>query len=74
MTLNVEQMLINMLLATIFSILGFVLLFIGYRVFDLLTPMDLGRKIFEEGNVAAAVMAGAFVFGIAVIVAASILG
>jgi uncharacterized membrane protein YjfL (UPF0719 family) len=74
MTLNVEQMLINMLLATIFSILGFVLLFIGYRVFDLLTPMDLGRKIFEEGNVAAAVMAGAFVFGIALIVAASILG
>jgi uncharacterized membrane protein YjfL (UPF0719 family) len=74
MTLNVEQMLINMLLATVFSILGFVLLFIGYRVFDLLTPMDLGRKIFEEGNVAAAVMAGAFVFGIALIVAASILG
>jgi uncharacterized membrane protein YjfL (UPF0719 family) len=70
--LNVEQTLFNMLLATIFSILGFALLYIGYRLFDALTPMPMGRKIFEEGNVAAAVMAGAFIIGLALIVAASI--
>lgn len=74
MTLNVEQTLFNLLLAAIFSILGFVLLFIGYRVFDRLTPADMGRKIFEEGNVAAAVMAGAFIIGLSIIVAASIHG
>ncbi len=74
MTLNVEQTLFNLLLAAIFSILGFVLLFIGYKVFDALTPTDLGAKIFEEGNVAAAVMAGAFILGIAIVVAASIHG
>jgi uncharacterized membrane protein YjfL (UPF0719 family) len=74
MALNVEQLLLNMLLALLFSILGFALLFVGYRAFDWFTPMDLGRKIFEDGNVAAAVMAGAFVLGIAIVVAASIQG
>ncbi|MGH2353401.1 MAG: DUF350 domain-containing protein [Chloroflexota bacterium] len=74
MTLNVEQLLFNLLLATLFSILGFVLLFLGYRMFDALTPMELGHKIFDEGNVAAAVMAGAFVIGLALIVSASIQG
>jgi uncharacterized membrane protein YjfL (UPF0719 family) len=73
-TLNVEQLLFNMLLAAIFSVLGFVLLFIGYRIFDALTPMDLGHKIFDEGNVAAAVMSGAFILGLAIVVAASIHG
>jgi uncharacterized membrane protein YjfL (UPF0719 family) len=72
--LNVEQLLFNILLAVIFSLLGFALLFAGYRAFDALTPMDLGHKIFDEGNVAAAVMAGAFVLGIALVVAASIQG
>lgn len=74
MALNLEQLLLNLLLAVIFSVLGFLLLFAGYRLFDAFTPMDLGRKIFDEGNVAAAVMAGAFVLGIALIVSASISG
>lgn len=74
MVLNVEQMLFNLLLAAIFSVLGFVLLFLGYRIFDTLTPTNLGRRIFEEGNVAAAIMAGAFVIGLALIVSASIQG
>lgn len=74
MTLNLEQMLFNLLLAAVFSVLGFVLLFIGYRIFDTLTPTDLGRRIFEEGNIAAAIMAGAFVIGLALIVSASIQG
>lgn len=74
MAINVEQMLFNMLLAAIFSVLGFILLFIGYKVFDWLTPMDMGHKIFDEGNVAAAVMAGAFVIGMAIVIAASMGG
>ena len=51
MALNFEQLLFNLLLAVIFSVLGFVLLFLGYRLFDALTPMDLGHKIFDEGNI-----------------------
>jgi len=59
MSLNFEQLGLNILLATIFSVLGFVLLFVGYRMFDAVTPGNLSRRIFDEGNVAAAIMAGA---------------
>jgi putative membrane protein len=62
----------NAVLSVLFAILGFVLLFIGYRVFDALTPTDLNKRIFEDGNVAAAILAGAFVLGLAIIVAMAI--
>ena len=74
MAINFEQLVLNLILATVFSVLGFVLLFAGYRLLDALTPEHMGRKIFQEGNVAVAVLAGAFVIGLAIIVAASIAG
>lgn len=74
MTINVEQMVLNLILATVFSVLGFALLFVGYRLLDALTPTDMARKIFEEGNVAVSILAGAFVIGLAIVIAASIHG
>ena len=62
----------NIFLSVLFALLGFVLLFIGYRVFDAMTPTDLNKRIFEDGNVAAAILAGAFVLGLAVIIAMAI--
>ena len=59
-------------LSVIFAMLGFVLLFIGYRIFDKLTPTDLNKRVFEDGNVAAAILAGSFVLGLAIIVAMAI--
>jgi putative membrane protein len=73
-TLNVEQVFFNLLLAALFSVLGFALLFAGYRVLDALTPEHMSRKIFEEGNVAVAVLAAGFVIGLALIIAASVGG
>lgn len=67
-----ENALPNAVLSVVFAILGFVLLFAGWRVFDALTPAQLGQKIFEEGNVASAVFAGAFIIGLAIVVAAAI--
>jgi putative membrane protein len=64
----------NMALSAIFAVLGFVLLFIGYRVFDWLTPTDLNRDVFEKANLAAAVLAGAFVIALAIVIAAAIVG
>lgn len=65
-------MITNLILSLIFAILGFALLFIGYRVFDALTPADLNKRIFDDGNTAAAILAGAFVLGLAIIVAMAI--
>lgn len=52
----------------VYALLGMVLLFIGYRVFDWLTPTDLQEKIFKEGNVAAAILVGAFILGLAMVI------
>ncbi len=60
------------LLSALFAVLGFVLLFLGYRVFDWLTPTDLADDIFRKGNVAAAILAGAFVLALAIIIAHAI--
>jgi putative membrane protein len=67
-----SQVLHNVLLSIVFAVLGFVLLFVGYRVFDWLTPTDLSDDIFKKGNVAAALLAGAFVIALAIIIHAAI--
>ena len=74
MAINFEQLILNLILATVFSALGFALLFVGYRVLDALTPTDMAKKIFDDGNVAVSVLAGAFVIGLAIIIAAAITG
>ena len=67
-----DKTLNDMLLTTIFAVLGFIILFLGYRVFDWLTPTNLGEDIFQKGNVAAAVFAGAFVIALAIIISHAI--
>lgn len=67
-----DKIISDVLLSLLFTVLGFILLFAGYRVFDWLTPTDLNDDIFRKGNVAAAVFAGAFVLGLAIIVRAAI--
>ncbi|MBP6750479.1 MAG: DUF350 domain-containing protein [Xanthomonadaceae bacterium] len=62
------------LLTLVYAAAGSLLLWLGYRLFDRLTPGDMHAKIFEEGNVAVAVLAGAFVVGLSIVIAASIVG
>lgn len=70
--MDVALTLTNIVLSLVFALLGFVLLFLGYRLFDRLIPSDITKCIFEEGNVAAAILSGAFVLGLAIIVAMAI--
>lgn len=67
-----EKALQNGALSVGFAVLGFVLLFAGFKVFDWLTPTSLSRDIFENGNVAAGILAGAFVIALAIIIHAAI--
>jgi len=62
------------LLSLFYAALGIVLLFIGYKVFDLLTPTDMDKAIFVEKNTAVGMVAGFFVLGLAVVIAAAIAG
>jgi len=58
----------------VYAITGMVLLYIGYKVFDLVTPTDMQKAIFTDGNRAVAIIAGAFILGLAIIIAAAVHG
>jgi putative membrane protein len=70
--MNVEQEIRAYVLALLYAFTGMALLFLGYKLFDALTPTNLQRKIFDEGNVAVAVTVGLFMLGIAVVVHAAL--
>jgi uncharacterized membrane protein YjfL (UPF0719 family) len=62
------------ILSIVYALLGMVLLFVGYRVFDWLTPTDLQEDIFKNGNVAVAVLVGSFIIGLAIVILGAIHG
>ena len=60
--------------ALLYAGIGLALLFAAYKVFDRFTPTDMNKAIFEENKVAVAIAVGAFILGIALIIAAAIVG
>jgi putative membrane protein len=58
----------------LFAVVGVLLAIAGYRAFDKFTPGDLHREIVENKNVAAAIIGGAVIIGVCIIVAAAMLG
>jgi uncharacterized membrane protein YjfL (UPF0719 family) len=55
-----------------FGALGIFLAIIGFKIFDWVTPGHLAKEILEKQNMAAAIVAGAIVIGICLIVAHAI--
>ncbi len=62
------------IISFVYAAVGMLVLYVGYKVFDLLTPTDMQKAIFVEGNRAVAIIAGAFILGLAIIIAAAIHG
>ena len=58
----------------IFAAVGIAVAILGYKLFDKCTPGDLNKEIVENKNVAAAIVAGAVILGVSIIIAASIAG
>ena len=58
----------------IFAAIGIAAAIIGYKLFDKFTPGDLHKEIVEHKNIAAAIVAGAVIIGVSIIIAASMLG
>ncbi|MFN3650477.1 MAG: DUF350 domain-containing protein [Armatimonadota bacterium] len=52
----------------VFSLIGIVLAVVGFKLFDMVIPFDVEREICEKNNIAAAILAGAMVLGICLIV------
>ena len=59
---------------TMYAVAGLLIFMAAFWVMDRLTPGHLSKIIFEEKNTAAAVVVGATLLGIAIIIAASITG
>ena len=55
----------------VFSIVGLIILMIGYKVFDMATPYDLNRQIAEENNTAAGIAVAGVLVSLGIIVAAA---
>jgi uncharacterized membrane protein YjfL (UPF0719 family) len=60
--------------AAIFSVLGIVVLFFSIYLMEKLTPQSITKEVVDEHNTAVAIIVGAIVIGIAIIIAASIMG
>jgi len=58
----------------LFAAIGIAAAIAGYKVFDWCTPGDLSKEILEHRNVAAAIVAGAVILGVSIIVAAAMIG
>jgi putative membrane protein len=59
--------------ASIFGVVGIVLLIIGYYVWELVTPYNVRKELQENKNVAVAIVVAAFILGMAIVVGASLL-
>jgi putative membrane protein len=59
--------------AAVFGIVGIVLLIIGYYLWELITPYNVRRELQENKNVAVAIVVAAFILGMAIVIAASLI-
>ena len=59
--------------ASIFGVVGIVLLIVGYYVWELVTPYNVRKELQENKNVAVAIVVAAFILGMAIVVGASLL-
>lgn len=58
----------------VFSFIGLIILGIAFIILDKLTPANLSVEILEKQNIAAAILVGALIIGLSLIIAMSIHG
>ena len=64
----------HLLAVVVFSVIGIVAFIGGLFLVEKLTPFSLNQEILEEHNTAVAIVLGAIIIGISLIIAASVLG
>jgi putative membrane protein len=58
--------------ASIFGIVGIILLIVGYYVWEIVTPYNVRKELEENKNVAVAIVVAAFILGMSIVIAASL--
>ena len=65
---------VHLVAAIVFSLVGVVVYFAMLLLMEKLTPFSIVKEIGDEHNTAVAIIIGAIVLGISIIIAAAILG
>jgi hypothetical protein len=58
--------------SVVFSIVGVIVLMVGYKIFDMVTPFDLNHQIAEDNNTAAGIAVAGVIIALGLIVAAAV--
>jgi putative membrane protein len=68
-----ENLVPNLISATIFGVLGLVLTLFGYKLFDWITPViRVEEELANKQNIAVAIVVGAVIVGVSLVVARAI--
>lgn len=65
---------VEFLSTIVYSALGIVMAVVGFKVVDWLTPGDLAEDVAHKENRALAVLAGAMMLGVCIIIASAVVG
>ena len=69
-TMDWNRLGIDVLAAVIFGVIGILLMVLGYKVFEWITPkLDVERELAENHNLAVAIVVAALLIGISIIIA-----
>ncbi len=58
----------------IYSLVGMIMVFVAFKVIDLLTPGNLAKEITENKNVALALLVSSMMLGVSIIIAGVMIG
>lgn len=73
--LNVSENMTQGVIGTlVYTFIGIIVAVAAYFIVDLLIPGNMGKQIAEEKNLPIAIVAGAMILGICMIIAASMIG
>ena len=72
--MDTDVLLRNLINSLLFSAIGLVVFVVGFYVIRLVMPYDVHKEIEQDHNVALGIVVGAFILGLALIVAAAIHG
>ncbi len=72
--MEIELFYKGVIASLIYSVIGIIVLLLSYLIVEKLTPEKSWKEIVENKNVALAIVFGAFILGISIIIAAAIHG
>jgi hypothetical protein len=72
-TAQPDKLVSHIISTVVFGAIGIALAIIGFKLFDVVVKHNIENEIFDNKNMAAALLAGAIVLGVCMIISATIL-